>query len=634
MEIEPTALASGQLVANRFRLHRSLGSGAMGAVFAALDEHTGETRAIKVVHPHVAKAAVNAERFRREVTLVQQVGHPGIVRVFDAGHDPDIGLFMVMELLQGVTFRPPLTQGDLTVAQALEVVGATLDALQAAHHLGIVHRDLKPDNIFLHAPEDESPLVKLLDFGVARQLNAAGITTTNMGLGTPHFMAPEQATDARSVTAASDVWSAGVMLYYILSGALPFDGDGPYDTVLKACTLQHVSLDRRAPDVDYRLVDIVETCLEKDPEERFQDAGELYEVLVPVITESALRAALSSQVAAEPRPNAHVWADHDSLSDRVRGSDPQLRTSSVVGYASTEPARHSAAAISRPAPLPIPEPRAPRPADGAPSVRRWRLSLAALAALAVVVGLGLVYLRPPWGTGAIGVDRVDAESVEPTEVGDPPLVDLPQRTIVEREVVEERSRRSPEASTRRPRSRPGPEALQASQSYDRERSRSREASADVDSPARPADRGGPSQPAKTASTVTEAPDPDGRSVDETVPASTSASGREDGGPISPLADATDGADAMSGADAISGAEASAGVAGPEASVPDRSPDRPPERPSETADEANQGAGPQVADREAPDGSRPKEKDGGDKPPEDEAPAEERPSDLEPDFVTF
>ena len=297
----PISIVEGGLIAGRFRIGRVLGAGAMGAVFAAIDEHNGQPCAIKVIHPHVARAGVNAERFRREVTLAQQLGHPGIVRVYDAGHDQNAGLFMVMELLQGVTFRLPLSQGDLTVAQSLEVTSAMLDALQAAHHAGIVHRDLKPDNIFLHAPDGQMPQVKLLDFGVARHRNTAGLTTTNVGLGTPHFMAPEQATDARSVTPASDVWSAGVILYYIFSGALPFDGDGPYDTVLRACTEKHVPLNERVPELDYRFVDIVEMCLEKDPVERFQDAGELFEVLVPLVEDPRLAGALTRTIAAEPK---------------------------------------------------------------------------------------------------------------------------------------------------------------------------------------------------------------------------------------------------------------------------------------------------------------------------------------------
>ena len=343
----------------------------MGAVFAATDERSGTDVAIKVIHPHVAKAGVNAERFRREVTLAQQVGHPGIVRVYDAGQDPAAGLFLVMELLQGVTLRAPLMQGDLTVLQALEVMNATLDALAAAHRIGIVHRDLKPDNIFLHAPDEEIPQVKLLDFGVARQANAAGITTTNVGLGTPHFMAPEQATDARSVTPASDVWSAGVILYYILSGALPFDGDGPYDTVLRACTIQHVPLDRRAPDADYRLVDIVETCLEKDPLERFQDASELFEVLAPLLRDPGLVEAASKKVAAEPRLERDGWgASADSWDHSGSGGGSQgpslvpvldVDERSSISFAGTAVARgpHSDGStrpIERPAPLPLPTP--------------------------------------------------------------------------------------------------------------------------------------------------------------------------------------------------------------------------------------------------------------------------------------
>ena len=412
MDTSPTPLTAGKRVADRFRIDRNLGAGAMGAVYAATDEETGRECAIKVIHPHVAKAGVNAERFRREVTLAQQVGHPGIVRVFDAGKDPQAGLFMVMELLRGVTFRAPLMQGDLTCRQGLEVIVATLDALQAAHRIGIVHRDLKPDNIFLHAPDDAEPSVKLLDFGVARQRNAAGITTTNVGLGTPHFMAPEQATDARSVTAASDVWSAGVMLYYVFCGALPFDGDGPYDTVLRACTVNHVPLDRRAPDVDYRLVDIIETCLEKDPLERFQDAGELLEVLAPLLSDTSLVTALSAHTAAEPRED-WGWANSASSWDV---SEPAAR-SDAIGFALTAEAAPRERTVERPPPLPTPPlPQAQRSG--------WRIALVAMLVLAVV---GMAAFR--W----LGEEKVLAvESLSPSarDVDDSTIDSAPPLPVV------------------------------------------------------------------------------------------------------------------------------------------------------------------------------------------------------------
>ena len=368
----------------------------MGAVFAAVDEQNGQPCAIKVIHPHVARAGVNAERFRREVTLAQQLGHPGIVRVFDAGHDPKTGLFMVMELLQGVTFRLPLSQGDLTAGQALEVTVAMLDALQAAHHAGIVHRDLKPDNIFLHAPDGQMPQVKLLDFGVARHRNTAGLTTTNVGLGTPHFMAPEQATDARSVTPASDVWSAGVILYYIFSGALPFDGDGPYETVLRACTERHVPLNERAPELDYRFVDIVEMCLEKDPVERFQDAGELFEVLAPLASDPKVAGDLMSRIAAEPRGTAAELM-------------PELVSDRAVVLPVSRPS-----VPQEPSSMPALEAPPPAPRRSAP----WLAFVAVLTALVAVVAwqvdshdrvIGVESLAPTAGVD-IGTPVVSPES--------------------------------------------------------------------------------------------------------------------------------------------------------------------------------------------------------------------------------
>ena len=439
----------------------------MGAVYAATDESNGTPCAIKVIHPHVARAGVNAERFHREVTLAQQVGHPGIVAVLDAGHDPSFGLFLVMELLSGVTLRLPLSQGDLTVAQAVEVVAATLDALHAAHSLGIVHRDLKPDNIFLHAPQDGAPQVKLLDFGVARQRNAAGLTMTNVGVGTPHFMAPEQATDARSVTPASDVWSAGVMLYYVLSGALPYDGDGPYDTVLRACTAKHVPLDQRAPHVDYRLVDIVETCLEKDPVERFQDAGELLEVLAPLVAEPDLQHALSVRVAAEPMVDAARWESSLTGWTPTSEATPALQPSgpapassayrtTVASMTGEQPAAVGASisspmalAVETRSPAPLTSTSEPGSRSGQVEGRRSGARLA-LGVAVVVLLAGLATASMQWRPPEAGISEEVAGPA--VEFGEPPPIalirDAPVNDALNGE--EPRTEHEDAPSTRRP----------------------------------------------------------------------------------------------------------------------------------------------------------------------------------------
>jgi len=221
----------GAVVAQRFRLARLLGAGGMGRVYAAEPLAGGPRVAMKLLHGDFVNDGVVVERFLEEGRTCMRLVHPNIVRVLDAGRAEDGTPFIAMELLEGETLGARLsppgsgTTLRLRVTEATAITQGILSALGAAHSLSVVHRDLKPDNVFL--PSNAPPeAAKILDFGVAKVVDAAGgagtRTRTGMLLGTPGYMSPEQIKNSKAVDPRSDLFSAGVLFYEMLTGLSPF----------------------------------------------------------------------------------------------------------------------------------------------------------------------------------------------------------------------------------------------------------------------------------------------------------------------------------------------------------------------------------------------------------------------------
>ena len=290
----------GDRIADKYHLTRLLGSGGMGAVYEATHQFTQRRVAVKLMHPQFARSGVAAERFVRESQAPSSIGHPGIVEVLDGGYDNDGSLYLVLELLEGRTLSDDLEQGRMDPDALGHVMLELLDALEAAHAAGFVHRDIKPENIFLVGMDDE-PRVKLLDFGVAGVLaddeDNPNLTKAGSVLGTPLYMSPEQA-KGRSVDARSDLWSVGAVMYQALTGRPPFGGDNFQALVVSIVTQEHFPLETVRPDLPVRVTTVVERALEKEPQERWQDAGEMAAALP-----QALEARRRSATAAE-RPRA------------------------------------------------------------------------------------------------------------------------------------------------------------------------------------------------------------------------------------------------------------------------------------------------------------------------------------------
>ncbi len=267
-----------RLIGGKYRIVRKLAEGGMGEVFEAEHNLTHKKAALKILFPHVAKDEAARQRFLREVRAPAQIDHDGIVEVFDAGFDIEDGaLFVVMEFLDGEPLRERLARGGVSLDLMLDWFERILDPLAMAHEKGIVHRDLKPENVFMSKKRDGSEVIKILDFGIARDLDQSqnNVTHTGIAMGTPHYMAPEQAMSAKGVYAQADVWALGVMLYEALTGRPPFDGETPSAIVVHACTQAHPPITQIAPHVPRPLADFVDRCLQKDPAHRPANAGQM-----------------------------------------------------------------------------------------------------------------------------------------------------------------------------------------------------------------------------------------------------------------------------------------------------------------------------------------------------------------------
>ncbi len=277
-------LADGEVLAGRFRIVRFIARGGMGEVYEAEDQVLRERVALKTIRPDVAGDERTMERFLREVHLARSVTHPNVSRTYDVFHHGALA-FLTMELLGGQTLAERLKAGRMTPEEALPVVEQMAAALAAAHEAGVVHRDFKSANVMLE-PDERRPggmRVVVTDFGLARRDrpgrgSAAPLTETEAVLGTPDYMAPEQI-EGRAITPATDVYALGVVIYEMVTGEQPFEGDTPLSVALKKLKEAAPSPRRLAPDLPPVWEKTILRCLERSPADRFASAGEVVRAL-------------------------------------------------------------------------------------------------------------------------------------------------------------------------------------------------------------------------------------------------------------------------------------------------------------------------------------------------------------------
>jgi len=290
----------------KYRLIRTLGQGGMGVVYEAVREDIEVRAAIKVLRPEYASNAEVAGRFFNEARAANLIAHPGIVKVFDYGHDPGGVAYLAMEYLEGESLYKRLTRiGKMAHGDVLRLGRQLASALAAAHDKGIVHRDLKPDNIIVvadaEAPGGERP--KLLDFGIAKMAagRSAGVTTSaNVLMGTPAYMSPEQCLGGKDVDSKTDVYALGIILFEMLAARPPFVTDRPGEFLTMHMSKPPPLLTQFVPLVPSKLVGLVHAMLAKEPTARptmEQVKGQL---------EKMVQGATAAQpiVAVEPRPSS------------------------------------------------------------------------------------------------------------------------------------------------------------------------------------------------------------------------------------------------------------------------------------------------------------------------------------------
>jgi eukaryotic-like serine/threonine-protein kinase len=263
-----TEVATGTLVDGRYRILHRIGSGGMADVYSAEDTHLGRQVALKVLHRRFAQDQEFVERFRREAKSVAGLSHPNVVGVFDrGGHDGTY--YIAMEHLAGRTLKEIVEiEAPLPQERAIDLGQQILQGAGYAHRHGVIHRDFKPHNVIV----DDDGRTKVTDFGIARA-GASEMTETGSIMGTAQYLSPEQA-QGHAVTAASDLYSIGVMLYEMLAGRLPFEGDSAVSIALKHLSEPPPPLSQFRPDVHPAVEAVVMAALAKDPAQRWQSADD------------------------------------------------------------------------------------------------------------------------------------------------------------------------------------------------------------------------------------------------------------------------------------------------------------------------------------------------------------------------
>jgi len=339
----------GTVLDDRYRVDRVIGKGGMGTVYEGENVKIGKRVAVKVLLPELIRSEEYVTRFQREARAAAEIGHAHIVDVFDFGHTPDDIPYIIMEFLEGEGLDKTLEKEDLLPPErAVDIAGQVLHALSSAHEAGIVHRDLKPENIFLCSKHDlfwqgesgshRRDFVKVLDFGISlfRKLSVdeSKITQTGVIFGTPYYMSPEQAKASRDIDFRSDIYAVGALLYTMLTGIRPFDGDSPVEILSNVIDGNKKRLDSVVPDLPADLVSVVNRAMEVNPFKRYESAIDFMNALVPFSGRESLmprpkrisdRATVADGPGGGPDPIPGMPVDERvTLDEDIDQPDPEI----------------------------------------------------------------------------------------------------------------------------------------------------------------------------------------------------------------------------------------------------------------------------------------------------------------------
>src|SRR5215510_11441355 len=264
-------IAAGQSIGN-YRILNKIGTGGMGAVYLAEHPLIGKRVALKAIHRELAGNRDVVSRFFQEARAVNQIGNEHIVEIHDFGVTPEGDHFYIMEYLEGATLASVLAHVKLLdVMRSLHIGAQIANALAAAHAAGIIHRDLKPDNIMLMSRLGEQDFVKVLDFGLAKVFSAETAVKTAAGvlLGTPQYMSPEACESKRDIDHRTDIYALGVLLFQMMTGTLPFDGESMGEVLVKQVTALPPAPRGINPQIPPSVEQVLLRCLAKQPDARF-----------------------------------------------------------------------------------------------------------------------------------------------------------------------------------------------------------------------------------------------------------------------------------------------------------------------------------------------------------------------------
>jgi tRNA A-37 threonylcarbamoyl transferase component Bud32 len=450
----PHVIDIGSVVNGKYQLSRMLGDGGMGSVYEARHTMLGTRVAIKVLHPELMRRAGLVDRFLQEARVAAQIRSAHVVQVTDVDRTQDGYAYIVMELLEGEPLSSVLDrQRKLPVPTACEYTLQVLEALEAAHALGVIHRDLKPENVFV-THSGGKPVLKLIDFGIAKARrtdpNQKNLTVAGVVMGTAEYMAPEQARSADRVDARADVYAVGVMLYEMIAGTRPVNGDDARVIALRVERGEAVPLVQAAPDVPREIAGLVHRAMAANPELRFATATDMRLALEkastarrppaasqaggtnPVASSGAVAPAEMAQAAGAPMTSggkggtsrmgavspAQAATPVPAMADGVEAQGPTTQRAQPLHTALGAPPPGYGAAMAGPPgmgappamgvpPAPYIDPRARSGGGGGGGTGR----VLALIALPIVLGAAIVLVLIATGTWTPGASN------EPTPPG-------------------------------------------------------------------------------------------------------------------------------------------------------------------------------------------------------------------------
>jgi serine/threonine protein kinase len=320
-----TTLRAELVIGERYQLERELGKGGMGSVWVARDLRLNRPVALKVMAPELAGSVDLSERFIREAQFLARVSDDHVVPIYDAGTIDKVTPYIVMQLMEGVDLARLLKERTrLPISEAVDYLLQACMAMASAHALNIIHRDLKPANLFLEK-RGTSQRIKVLDFGIAKVLNddpVVLLTRANQPMGTPGYMAPEQHDARPDVGKAADIWALGVILYELVSGQPAFFGDSFLQIAKEVVWGQPKPLAELILDPPPALVAVIDGCLKKKPEERFQSVSELAAALAPLgLSDADQRAKLVQKLSNPMLPPAGESVRPPAAANDAQASD-------------------------------------------------------------------------------------------------------------------------------------------------------------------------------------------------------------------------------------------------------------------------------------------------------------------------